>query len=88
MGDFDADASAGQTETHTVADIGQATRVAVLYQDAAGNWGRLASAAVPAPHVGFLFGRGAPRHAVQRHQRQREARLALLPLLPGHRDAR
>ncbi len=60
VGDFDADASAGQTETHTVADIGQATRVAVLYQDAAGNWGRLASAAVPAPHAGFLFGRGSP----------------------------
>ena len=61
VGDFDADATAGQTETRTVADIGsKTTRVAVLYQDDAGNWGRLASAAVPAPGVGFLFGRGNP----------------------------
>ena len=34
--------------------------MAVLYQDDAGNWGRLASAPVPAPTSGFLFGRGAP----------------------------
>ena len=54
-------ASAGQTESRTIPDIGQkTTRVAVLYQDDAGNWGRLASAAVPAPTVGFLFGRGNP----------------------------
>ena len=59
-----------QTETRTVAEhrLG-ATRVAVLYQDDAGNWGRLASAAVPAPNVGFLFGRGNPGSVVQRHER-------------------
>jgi hypothetical protein len=61
VGDFDADASAGQVETRTVESIGQkTTRVAVLYQDDAGNWGRLASAPVPPPTVGFLFGRGNP----------------------------
>ena len=61
VGEFDADATSGQTETRTVAEIGQkTTRVAVLYQDDAGNWGRLASAAVPPPSVGFLFGRGNP----------------------------
>ena len=85
VGDFDASAASGQTETHTVADIGsKTTRVAVLYQDDAGNWGRLASAAVPAPTVGFLFGRGEPGRLVQRHERQRQARLALLPVVPGH----
>jgi Subtilase family len=60
VGDFDADASAGQIETRTVADIGRATHVAVLYQDDAGNWGHLAAAAVPPPQVGFVFGKGTP----------------------------
>ena len=63
-------ATSGQTETRTVAEIGQKTaRVAVLYQDDAGNWGRLASAAVPAPGsascsaAGTPAGRSAPRAA-------------------------
>ncbi len=60
VGDFDAVASAGQAETRTVADIGNAAHVAVLYQDDAGNWGHLATAAVPPPTVGFVFGKGTP----------------------------
>ncbi len=50
VGDFNATAAAGQTQSQMVTNIGtEAQFFAVFYQDDAGNWGRLASASLPYP---------------------------------------
>ena len=47
VGNFDASAAAGGSETQTVKHIGSNVYFAVLYQDDAGNWGHLATARIP-----------------------------------------
>jgi hypothetical protein len=50
VGDFPATAAAGQTQTKLVSNLaGQYRYFAVMYQDDAGNWGRLASASLSYP---------------------------------------
>jgi hypothetical protein len=47
VGTFDASGGAGSAASQTIQRPGGASYVAVMYQDAAGNWGHLASAKLP-----------------------------------------
>ena len=50
IGDFEATAAAGETQSKLVDDLsGQYRYFAVMYRDDAGNWGRLASASLSYP---------------------------------------